>query len=91
MRGQIISVWRDTWKEIWKPLTDHPEFGDDLIPDLYRELIPVPTVPEVPVPMNPLDQDGELVHADDIAARDAYDRHYAGFREELATYEETEG
>jgi hypothetical protein len=42
VRGELIAVWPETWREIWFPLIDEP-LGDDGVPDdifceLYREL-----------------------------------------------------
>jgi hypothetical protein len=44
MRGEIIGVWSDSFREIWLPLTEQPlEGNDEGVPvdvfcDLYREL-----------------------------------------------------
>jgi hypothetical protein len=44
MRGELIGVWSETWREIWLPLIDQP-LGDsdesvpeDIFCELYREL-----------------------------------------------------
>lgn len=39
MRGEIIGVWKETWREIWKKLADHRDAPDDLFCELYRELV----------------------------------------------------
>lgn len=40
MRGEFISVWSETWREIWQPLIDHEEVPEDIFCELYRELAP---------------------------------------------------
>lgn len=42
MRGEWISVWRETWRAIWSPLSRHSEFGDDIFVDIYREFVRPP-------------------------------------------------
>lgn len=39
MRGEIIGVWSETWRDIWSKLAKHPEAPDDLFCELYRELV----------------------------------------------------
>lgn len=88
MRGEIIGVWSETWREIWAKLAKHPEYGDDLFPDLYRELVSEPVAPEQPPLPEEYTDDGELVRPEDIEARDAYDRAFKAYTEERAQYEE---
>lgn len=88
MRGEIIGVWPETWREIWKPLTEHTEFGDDLIPDLYREFVPEPVQPEHPTPQHPLSDTGELTYPDDIEARSDYELALEAYKSERSSYEE---
>jgi hypothetical protein len=38
MRGEIIGVWSETWREIWSKLAKHKAAPDDLFCELYREL-----------------------------------------------------
>lgn len=46
MRGEFIVVWSDTWREIWRPLSEQPlnDDGDappeDIFCELYRALAP---------------------------------------------------
>src|SRR5579871_883845 len=42
MLGELGQVWPSTWVEIWIPLFKHPEYGDDLARDLFREHVPEP-------------------------------------------------
>jgi hypothetical protein len=42
MLGELGQVWPSTWVEIWVPLLQHDEFGDDLARDLFREHVPEP-------------------------------------------------
>jgi hypothetical protein len=44
MLGELGQVWPSSWVEIWVPLLQHPEFGDDLARDLFREHVPEPKV-----------------------------------------------
>jgi hypothetical protein len=45
MRGELLAVWSETWREIWLPLIDEPlgevEDGvpEDVFCELYRELV----------------------------------------------------
>jgi hypothetical protein len=51
MRGEMIGVWSETWREIWVPLTDSDEVANDIFCELYRELAKVlkakPTIQEL--------------------------------------------
>lgn len=38
MRGEIVGVWSETWREIWLPLIDHEGVPEDIFCELYREL-----------------------------------------------------
>jgi hypothetical protein len=38
MRGEVIGVWSETWREIWSKLAKHPDAPEDLFCELYREL-----------------------------------------------------
>ena len=38
MRGELIGVWSETWREIWLPLIDHQDAPEDISCELYREL-----------------------------------------------------
>jgi hypothetical protein len=42
MLGELGQVWPFSWAEIWMPLLRHPEFGNDLARDLFREHVPEP-------------------------------------------------
>ena len=39
MRGEVIGVWSETWREIWSKLARHSDAPDDLFCELYRELV----------------------------------------------------
>jgi len=39
MRGEIIGVWSESWREIWSKLAKHPDAPEDLFCELYRELV----------------------------------------------------
>lgn len=38
MRGEIIGVWSEMWRQVWRKLADHRAAPDDLFCELYREL-----------------------------------------------------
>lgn len=38
MRGEVIGVWSETWREIWLPLIEHEGVPEDIFCELYREL-----------------------------------------------------
>lgn len=38
MRGEVIGVWSETWREIWSKLAKHPDAPGDLFCELYRDL-----------------------------------------------------
>ena len=38
MRGEVIGVWSETWREIWSKLAKHPDAPEDIFCELYREL-----------------------------------------------------
>ena len=38
MRGDIIGVWSETWREIWTPLIEQQDVPEDVFCELYREL-----------------------------------------------------
>lgn len=40
MRGELIGVWSETWREIWLPLIDHEGVPEDIFCELYRALAP---------------------------------------------------
>jgi len=39
MKGELISVWSETWREIWQPLINQPDVPNVIFSDLYRELV----------------------------------------------------
>jgi len=40
MRGELIGVWSETWRDIWVPLIDRDEVPGDVFCDLFRALSP---------------------------------------------------
>jgi hypothetical protein len=38
MRGELIGVWSETWREIWAVLAEHEGVPDDIYCEIYREL-----------------------------------------------------
>lgn len=67
MRGELLSVWEDTYREIWTPLAEAESVPADLFSQLYRELLP--TLKE------PLGEDAQdILLSDAIQLREAFDR-----------------
>lgn len=91
MRGELFGVWSETWREIWVKMAKHPEYGDDLFSDLYRQLVPEPTAPQLPPPPEDYTDDGELARIEDIEARDAYEEEFKSYVHKRAQYEEVVG
>ncbi|MEW8050401.1 MAG: hypothetical protein AB2809_08495 [Candidatus Thiodiazotropha sp.] len=88
MRGEVIGVWSETWREIWVKLAKNREYGDGLFSDFYRELVREPQPPEPPPPPTAFTDEGELSLPEDIAARDAYQAAFEVYETERAKYEE---
>lgn len=72
MRGELIGVWSETWREIWRPLIDQP-LGEndeglpgDIFCELYRELSKALRKPADFAAVG-------LLLGDAIALRDAFD------------------
>ncbi len=40
MRGELLNVWEDSYREIWDPLSEEAGAPIDLFSQLYRELSP---------------------------------------------------
>lgn len=38
MRGELIGVWSEMWRQVWKKLADHQDAPDDIFCELFREL-----------------------------------------------------
>lgn len=45
MRGELIGVWSEMWRQVWKKLAEHKDAPDDLFCELYRELNTVRVLP----------------------------------------------
>ena len=66
MRGELLSVWEDTYREIWTPLVEE-DVPTDLFSQLYGELSPVLK--------EPLGEDAQVIPLSDaIQLREAFDR-----------------
>ena len=37
MRGELLPVWTETWRDIWAKLAKHFDAPEDLFSELYRE------------------------------------------------------
>ena len=67
MRGELLHVWEDTYREIWTPLAEEEGIPTDLFSQLYRELSPALK--------EPLGEDAqEIPLGDAIQLREAFDR-----------------
>lgn len=83
MRGEIIGVWSETWREIWTPMSQHRKYGKDFLADLYREITPPPSLPRDPVYSGQFNEEGALFLPEDLAAQDRYKvTHEAAIREQ---------
>ena len=93
MRGELIGVWPETWREIWTKLAKHREYGDDLFPDLCRELVTAPIAPAEPAPpvREAYNDRGDLIDPEAVRARDAYMRAHEIHARDRARYEEAVG
>ncbi len=67
MRGELLWVWSDTWREIWSPLADDAEAPEDLFCELYRELVRIRKEPTV-------DQFVQISLDDTLHSREAFHR-----------------
>lgn len=38
MKGEFLPVWQEMWRNVWKPLSEHPEAPKDLFVELFREV-----------------------------------------------------
>ena len=67
MRGELLSVWEDTYREIWTPLAEEEDVPTDLFSQLYGELSPALK--------EPLGEDAQVIPLSDaIQLREAFDR-----------------
>ena len=67
MRGQLLNVWEDTYREIWTPLLEEQDVPTDLFSQLYYELSPALK--------EPLGEDAQVIPLSDaIQLREAFDR-----------------
>ena len=67
MRGELLNVWEDTYREIWIPLAEGEGVPTDLFSELYRELSPALK--------EPLGEDARVIRLSDaIQLREAFDR-----------------
>lgn len=81
MRGEVIGVWSETWREVWSKLAKHEEAPEDLFCELYRELVGAfDAIPDVTALADVVDQPD--------LARSAFRRTKAAvFRGEVALLE----
>lgn len=78
MRGEVVGVWSEMWREVWSKLAKHKAAPDDLFCELYRELVGAfDNPPDVTVLANVVD--------DPLGAREAFKQTKAvEFRGEFA-------
>lgn len=74
MKGELVGVWPEIWKSVFKPAIDHDDYGASCAMELYRELIPPPVFdmedPEPPVAA--YDEEGQLVDPVWVAREQEY-------------------
>ena len=67
MRGELLYVWEDTYREIWTPLAEKEDVPTDLFSELYREISPALK--------EPLGEDAQIITLGDaIQLREAFDQ-----------------
>ena len=67
MRGEVLNVWEDTYREIWTPLAEQESLPTDVFSQLYRELSSALK--------EPLGEDAQVIPLGDaIQLREAFDR-----------------
>lgn len=91
MRGELLPVWAETWREVWSKLAKHPDAPEDLFSELYRACVTAPIPPVEPVLSGETNQDGALIRPEDINARAAYNAALSAFAKARARYEEAVG
>jgi hypothetical protein len=93
MRGELTSVWNETWPRVWLPLLRPAGTPDDLPAELLREFAEAPLPPTEPPPPPPaaFDAGGNLTDPAFVAARAAYEADRLDFERRLASYEEALG
>ena len=67
MRGELVSVWQETFREIWTPLADEEGVPSDLFSQLYGELVAALKEPVG-------EEATHIPLADAIQLREAFDR-----------------
>lgn len=80
MRGELLNVWEDTYREIWTPLAEEEGVPTDLFSQLYWELFPALKEPH--------GEDAQVIPLSDaIQLREAFDRalSVSGVEIELVT------
>ena len=67
MRGELLHVWEDSYREVWIPLSEEERVPTDLFSQLYWEL--------APALKEPLGEDAQVILLKDaIQLREAFDR-----------------
>lgn len=67
MRGELLHVWEDTYREIWTPLAQEDDIPTDLFSQLYGEL--------ASALKEPVGEDAQVIPLSDaIQLREAFDR-----------------
>ncbi len=89
MRGELLPVWAETWRDIWSKLAKHPDAPEELFSEFYRAWRQIPTPPVEPLLSGDLDPDGYLVRPEDLYARQEYENTLVDYGRERALYEET--
>jgi len=89
MRGGLVDVWPETWRDIWSPLGAMAEVADDFFAEIYGELTEPPRLPNAPVfAAEAYDAEGKVTGAENVALKEEYDRLLSQYQYNQATYNE---
>jgi hypothetical protein len=98
MRGELIGVWSEAWRDIWLPLTDHEDVPEDIFCELYRALAPAlknpPSVGALAdIIANPVQsrEAFERTPADDLAGERALSGFFESVHSTLEEFENSGG
>ena len=87
MRGELLSVWSDTWSEVFVRLYERKVAPEELFPEIYETLIPKPLLPAEPAILGAIDADGNLSDPNDIAARSEYELDLGKYNQQRQRYD----
>jgi hypothetical protein len=62
MRGELLPVWSETWRDIWTKLARHPDAPADLFSELYGEFAPTFKIRPTPEMLADIVSDAETAN-----------------------------